>query len=124
MGTGADGRSRVLIAQRPEGKWRAGSWEFPGGKVEENESTADALSRELREELGVEVRAMAEVAVFSHDYPDRSVEISLWLVREFDGMPRGLDAQALRWVEPERLHDCDLLEADLPMIAPLLRALQ
>jgi 8-oxo-dGTP diphosphatase len=118
-----DGAGRVLIAQRPAGKWQAGQWEFPGGKVEAGESTRDALRRELAEELGVGVQHAAELAVFRHDYPDRRVEISLWLVRAFDGEPRGLDAQALRWVRPEELPACGLLEADLPMIEPLRRAL-
>jgi 8-oxo-dGTP diphosphatase len=63
------------------------------------------------------------VRSFRHDYPDRSVDISLWLVPGFEGEPRGLDAQALRWIAPAGLQHCDLLEADLPMIEPLLDAL-
>lgn len=117
-------RTEVLIAQRPAGKWQAGRWEFPGGKIEAGESPAMALCRELREELGIEARGMVELGVFAHVYPDRSVEISLWLVHDFSGEPRGLDEQALRWVAPESLSQCDLLEADQPMIPPLQIALQ
>lgn len=116
--------TEVLIAQRPAGKWQAGRWEFPGGKIESGETAAMALCRELREELGIEARGLVEIGVFAHAYPDRSVEISLWLVREFSGEPRGLDAQALRWVTPASLAQCDLLEADQPMIQPLQNALQ
>ena len=117
------GGPQVLIAQRPIGKWQAGRWEFPGGKIEDRESPRDALQRELVEELGVEVDAAQELGQFTYAYPDRSVEISLWLVTKFTGEPRGLDSQALRWVHPSQLAGCDLLEADLPMIEPLRQAL-
>jgi len=113
----------VLIAQRPAGKWQQGRWEFPGGKIEPGETSADAMARELREELGVEVRAARPLGVFSHDYADGRVEIELWLVATFDGEPRGLDGQALCWVSLDGLHQYDLLEADLPMLAPLRQAL-
>ncbi|MEN9705112.1 MAG: hypothetical protein RLZZ393_991 [Pseudomonadota bacterium] len=116
-----DREGRVLIAQRPPGKWQAGRWEFPGGKVEPGETEADAVRRELAEELGVQVHAAEWLAEFRHDYPDRSVSIGLWLVLRHDGVPRGLDGQALRWVDAPRLPACDLLEADLPML-PVLRA--
>ena len=115
---------QLLIAQRPAGKWRAGSWEFPGGKIEADESPEDALRRELQEELGVVPRRLIDLGAFPHQYPERYVEILLWLVTAFDGEPRGLDGQALRWVAPGTLEQCDLLEADLPMIGPLRHALQ
>jgi len=120
---GAAGTVEVLIAQRPPGKWQAGRWEFPGGKIEPGESAADAVRRELAEELGIVPCELLSLRSFRHDYPDRSVEIGLWLVPAFEGEPRGLDGQALRWVAPADLGDCDLLEADLPMIQPLLAAL-
>jgi 8-oxo-dGTP diphosphatase len=117
----ADGA--VLIAQRPSGSWQAGRWEFPGGKVERGESPHSALARELAEELGVQVQAAQALGQFPHHYPDRDVEIFLWLVTGFTGEPQGLDGQSLRWVTPESLASCDLLEADLPMIAPLCAAM-
>jgi 8-oxo-dGTP diphosphatase len=113
----------VLIAQRPVGKWQQGRWEFPGGKIEPDESSADAVLRELREELGVTVRAARPIGVFGHDYPDGRVDIELWLVGAYDGEPQSLDGQALRWVDFDQIRQYDLLEADLPMLAPLRRAL-
>jgi 8-oxo-dGTP diphosphatase len=113
----------VLIAQRPEGKWQSGRWEFPGGKIEQAETAGDAVVRELREELGVVVRAARPLGDFPHDYPDRSVRIGLWLVSAWDGEPEGLDGQALRWVSLPALEHCDLLEADRPMLEPLRQAL-
>jgi 8-oxo-dGTP diphosphatase len=110
---------QVLIAQRPAGKWQAGRWEFPGGKVEPGESPRQALLRELREELGVEVQAAQPLGQFTYAYTDRSVAIDLWLVTQFAGEPQGLDGQALRWASLDELAACDLLEADRPMIEPL-----
>jgi 8-oxo-dGTP diphosphatase len=119
----SDGAPQVLIAQRPPGKWQAGRWEFPGGKVEAGETQEAALCREILEELGARATQRLELQTFRHDYPDRSVEITLWLVPRFEGEVRSLDGQALRWVNPSDLAHCDLLEADLPMIEPLLAAL-
>ncbi len=118
-----DRSGRVLIAQRPPGKWQAGRWEFPGGKIEPGEDEARAVVRELAEELGVRVDASQRLAVFRHDYADRSVEIGLWLVLRHEGEVRGLDGQALRWVTAAELDHCDLLEADLPMLPVLRQAL-
>ena len=114
---------QLLIAQRPLGSWRAGCWEFPGGKIEADESAEQALARELREEIGIAVRDVLPLGSFVHAYPERTVEILLWLVTAFDGEPCGLDGQALRWLAPHELDDCGLLEADLPMIEPLRAAL-
>lgn len=119
---GPDG-PRLLIAQRPPGKWRAGCWEFPGGKIEPDETPEDALRREVQEELGVLPSRLVALGSYPHEYPERHVEILLWLVTAFEGEPRGLDGQALRWVHPVELDDCGLLEADVPMIGPLRQAL-
>ena len=116
-----DRQGQVLIAQRPPGKWQAGRWEFPGGKLEPGEDEAAAVRRELAEELGIRVDAAERLADITHDYPDRRVAIGLWLVLRHEGEPVGLDGQALRWVAPDSLETCDLLEADLPML-PALRA--
>jgi 8-oxo-dGTP diphosphatase len=112
-----DGK-RVLIAERPAGKHMAGWWEFPGGKVGEGESDAQALVRELREELGIEARPDAEIMTLTHDYPDRTVDLVLWRA-SFDGEPRGLDGQQLKWVACESLGEQRMLPADRPFIAAL-----
>ena len=119
-----DDGGRVLIAQRPAGKALAGRWEFPGGKVAAGESERDALRRELREELGIEVTAARPFMRLTHAYEDRDVELSLWIVERFAGKPRSLDAQALKWVLPAQLPGEDILEADRPFIAALLERAQ
>ena len=110
---------RILIAERPAGKHMAGRWEFPGGKVASGESEADALVRELREELGVDVTASRPYMRLKHSYDDRDVELSMWIVERFHGEPQGLDGQRLKWVRPERLGEEDILEADLPFVKAL-----
>jgi 8-oxo-dGTP diphosphatase len=114
-----DAEGRVLIAQRPKGRHQAGRWEFPGGKVAADESEGAALVRELSEELGIEVIASRPFMRLEHSYPDRSVELSMWIVERFAGTPRGLDGQQLRWVAPAGLPDEDLLEADRPFVEAL-----
>jgi 8-oxo-dGTP diphosphatase len=114
-----DDAGRVLIAQRPPGSHQAGRWEFPGGKVAHGESEDAALARELREELGVEVQACRPFMRLEHRYPDRHVELSLWIVERFSGSPRALDGQQLRWVAPRLLGHEDLLEADRPFVEAL-----
>jgi 8-oxo-dGTP diphosphatase len=116
-----DAQGRVLIAERPPGKHMAGRWEFPGGKLEPGETERAALARELREELGVEIAAAHEALTLSHDYGDRRVEVSMWIVDRYTGEPRELDGQRLKWVAPAQLPDEDVLEADRPFIEALQR---
>jgi 8-oxo-dGTP diphosphatase len=109
----------VLIAERPAGKHMAGRWEFPGGKVAPGESESAALVRELREELGVTVTDCRPFMRLSHEYDDRVVELSLWVVDSFSGEAAGLDGQALKWVPVGRLGEEDILEADAPFVKAL-----
>ena len=114
-----DAQRRVLLAERPAGKHMAGWWEFPGGKVADGEGDAEALVRELREELGIDSRPDAELMTLTHEYPDRVVELVLWRASVISGQPQGLDGQQLKWVAPDALAAEKLLEADRPFIAAL-----
>ena len=111
-----DERRRVLVTQRPAGKTLAGQWEFPGGKVELGESDEAALHRELREELGVQVRSAQALLELTHEYPDRLVQLAVWQVDGFSGVPAGLEGQPLRWEAPAALRALPLLPADLPIV--------
>jgi 8-oxo-dGTP diphosphatase len=119
-----DARGRILIARRPADRHMGGRWEFPGGKVGRDETEEQALVRELREELGVQVRAPQFCLRLTHAYPDRTVELSCWIVADFSGEPQCRDGQQLKWVAAAELMQQDILEADLPFIEALQRLIQ
>ena len=113
---------RVLLARRPEGKKMAGLWEFPGGKLNPGETPEQALIRELKEELGIDVTAacLAPFAFASHAYEKFHLLMPLFLCRRWKGTPAGRENQALAWVNPRRLTEYEMPAADKPLI-PLLR---
>ena len=117
-----DADDRVLIAQRPEGKQLAGLWEFPGGKLEPDERPEDALIRELREELGIEVKAacLAPLTFASHAYPDFHLLMPLFVCRRWDGFVQSREGQALKWVKAKALRDYPMPPADAPLIPHLV----
>jgi len=114
-----DGADRVLLAQRPEGKHLAGGWEFPGGKLEPGETRYEALVREFKEELGVEVVTARPLIRARHQYPTREILLDVWVVSEYRGEPAGLDGQALRWCARADLPAAKLLPADRPIVTAL-----
>ena len=117
-----DADDRVLIAQRPEGKAMAGLWEFPGGKIAPGERPEDALIRELREELGIEVKRarLAPLTFASHAYEDFHLLMPLYVCRRWEGLVRPLEGQALKWVGPKELRNYPMPPADEPLIPHLV----
>ncbi len=88
----------VLAAQCPPGHNHAGLWEFPGGKVEPGETHAQALARELREELGVAVRVGPHLGTVHHEQPTRTIALHAYFCRVESGEPQALEHTALRWL--------------------------
>lgn len=109
-----------LAAQRPEGHPQAGYWEFPGGKVEADETLEAALARELAEELSLSIRHPRLWRTVEHDYPSRSVRVHFFHVTDYSGEPVANDRQAFRWVTPQEARELPFLEADRPLL-PLLK---
>lgn len=113
----ADGS--FLLAQRPPGKVYAGYWEFPGGKIEPGEDPARALSRELHEELGIDVERAYPWITRVFRYPHGTVRLSFYRVLQWRNEPHPREEQALSW---QRL-DTPLAEPMLPANAPVLASL-
>ncbi len=110
---------RVLIAERLGDGPFSGLWEFPGGKIDSGETAPQALSRELAEELGIEVTVCASFMNLRHEYADRVVTIEFFIVSDWNSEPVGREGQALRWVPKDNLDARQLLPADVPVIEAL-----
>lgn len=121
-----DGSGRVLLQRRPAGTSLAGSWEFPGGKLETGETPEAALARELREELDVDVEeaAMRPVCFASAPLGGRRLLLLLYLVERWAGEPRTLAADALAWIRPADMRALVMPPADLPLIDALAAAIR
>jgi len=116
-----DADRRVMIAQRPQEKDMGGMWEFPGGKVELNESPEEAIIRELREELSIETKeaCLAPLTFASFSYEKFHLLMPLYVCRKWQGTPQTIEHTALKWVRPQRLRDFSMPPADEPLIAHL-----
>jgi len=114
-----DASGRVLIAERLGDGPFHGMWEFPGGKIALDETPIEALSRELAEELGIEVTVCASFMNLRHEYDDYVVTIEFFIVSDWNSEPIGREGQALRWVPRDRLDADELLPADVPVVKAL-----
>lgn len=114
-----DVRGRILLTRRTETRDMPGLWEFPGGKREPGESSAEALVRELHEELGIDAEVGAWLMEVPQRYPDKRLRLEVRHVTAWKGQPRGREGQALTWVPPERLHRYSMPPADVPVVAAL-----
>ena len=117
-----DSDFRVLIAERPAGKQLAGSWEFPGGKVDAGERPEETLIRELKEELGITVEepCLAPLTFASHAYEGFHLLMPLYACRRWSGFAQPLEGQRLKWVRPTELRNYPMPPADEPLIPALI----
>lgn len=113
-------QGRILICQRQPGQAHALKWEFPGGKVEPGETPAEALDRELTEELDIREAKAEEIMRYEYTYPGKSPILLIFLrVREFAGEPRNLIFHEMRWEPAASLAGFDFLEGDRDFLATL-----
>ena len=114
-------QGRVLLAQRPAHKHLGLKWEFPGGKIEPDESPAAAIQRELHEELHCTVEVVRALPPFNHDYGAVVITLHPFVCRLAAGSPppTPLEHVAVAWVRPDEIDAYDLAPADVPLLADL-----
>jgi len=106
----------ILISKRSSDVHQANRWEFPGGKIELNEEPSHALTRELKEELGIDVHRYQFLKKIKYDYGDKLVCLHTFLVDGFSGKPTGLEGQPVQWVTKKKLIEFKFPDANLPIL--------
>jgi 8-oxo-dGTP diphosphatase len=112
---------KILLAKRKKDDPLKGKWEFPGGKIERNESPEDCLRRELHEELGIDVKVGAFFCSSTFAYEHIAVDLLVYRIASFTGVAKAYDHAELAWVTPADLMNYDLPEADKPIIHEILK---
>jgi len=90
---------KFLITKRLPNEHLGGYWEFPGGKLQETESLEQCVQREIKEELGLEIKVKAKIGTWSYSYPDRDCELSFFLCDVLEGEPKSKRGQEWRWID-------------------------
>lgn len=116
-------QGKVLVGQRPQGSSLAGTWEFPGGKIELEESPEEALVRELKEELGVDAEIGALKFAGTHTYGKTGILFLFFEVKYWKGQIKTQQHLDLRWVSPKELASLELPEANTKFLKTLLEVL-
>ena len=107
---------KILIAKRPQHVHQGGLWEFPGGKVEADETANSALQRELSEELNIQITDSQPLIQINHNYPDKSVFLDVYHVTTFSGKAVGNEGQEIKWIKKNKLSDFEFPAANKPII--------
>ena len=109
----------IFICKRANDQHQGGLWEFPGGKVEANESVFAALKRELTEEVGITIHSSSQLMVIEHDYGDKCVKLDIHVVSNFSGEAHGAEGQPSEWVNISELTHYDFPAANAEIIEKL-----
>jgi 8-oxo-dGTP diphosphatase len=111
---------KILLAKRKKDDPLKGKWEFPGGKIEGNESPEDCLRRELHEELGIDVKVGAFLCSSTFAYEHIAVDLLVYRIESFTGDATAYDHAELAWVAPSDLRNYEMPAADKPVIDKLV----
>ena len=119
VGVIINNKNQVLIAKRASHQHQGNKWEFPGGKVEDDESPTEALTRELKEELGIDIQSASHLIDIRHTYTDKTVHLEVFEVRDWQGDAEGREGQPLRWVEKSVLNQYKFPAANAEILSTL-----
>ncbi|MDG1751321.1 MAG: 8-oxo-dGTP diphosphatase MutT [Thalassotalea sp.] len=108
-----------FLTKRLDHVHQGGKWEFPGGKVEAGESVAQALHRELQEEIAIDVLSCMPLLEITHDYGDKEVKLDVFLVDNFQGEPTAQEGQQQNWFSLNELSSVDFPEANIAIVEKL-----
>lgn len=115
--------NEVLCAQRGYGSL-IGKWEFPGGKIEPGETPEQALIREIKEELSIDIEVKELIDENYNEYPDKSINLKVYKCKYVSGVIKDTEHQALKWTKPEAIEKLDWAEADKPIVETYLDSLE
>lgn len=113
--------NRLLITKRPKGSHLEGYWEFPGGKQEKGESLEGCLEREIKEELGLKIRADHISLTIVHEYETKVISLHVLDCTILEGEPRAIECQEFRWVAPADFHKFEFPPPDMKVIEQLFK---
>jgi mutator protein MutT len=111
-----DREGRILVVRRGPGQSGAGHWEFPGGKVEDNETPHEALVREISEELGADIEVGEFISDHEHEYPDKTIHLLLYWAFLKNEHIELREHDAMKWLRPSEMNVADLSPADQPFV--------
>jgi len=115
--------NKVLIARRKQGKSLEGFWEFPGGKIENNESPENALIREFKEEFDIEIRINKLFMDFEFDYENFRVRLISFLIESDNEIKLSIDHDLIEWITPSEYTNYNIAPADIPILIQLCNEL-
>lgn len=124
VGVVCNAQQQILISRRAAHQHQGNRWEFPGGKVDGDESVSTALSRELHEELGVEVQGYAPLCDIEFNYPDKAVRLHVFWIDQFSGNIAGREGQEWQWVAADSLVNFQFPDANQPILAAIEKRLK
>jgi 8-oxo-dGTP diphosphatase len=113
----------ILVSRRHPHVEHGDQWEFPGGKVEQNENFYAALCRELHEELGITVVSATQLMHYQHEYEKYICALDIWRVDQYDGEASGCEGQEVRWVSSDAIQKLPILDGSQPIIDAIHKVL-
>jgi len=120
ISTNAQQQTQYFLTKRLANVHQGGKWEFPGGKVEKNETVAQALARELKEEINIKVLTCQPLIIIKHDYSDKKVFLEVFIVDNYLNNPKAQEGQQQGWFSLNELKSLDFPAANKEIIAKLI----